>query len=83
LKCKYLHYKAHGPYADSVPYITYSNSSSLWKIVEFHTSEDQNPQMLVYAGINFINFIYTKLTTFPSRAKCLCSDNLGTLIYQL
>ena len=66
------------PYADSVPHITHSNSSSIWKIVEFHTSKDQNPQMLVYAGIKFTNFIYTKSTTFPSRAKCQCSDNLGT-----
>ena len=78
MKCKYLHYKAHSPNADSVPHITHSNSSSLRKIVEFHTSEDQNPQMLVYAGVNFTNFIYTKSTTFPSSAKCRCSDNLET-----
>ncbi len=78
MKCKYLHYKAHSPNAGSVPRIIYSNSPSLQKIVEFHTSEDQNPQMLVYAGINLINFIYTKSTTFPSRAKCRCSDNLET-----
>ncbi len=78
MKCKYLHHKAHSPNADSVPHITQSNSSFLWKIVEFYTSEDQNPQMLVYPGIKFTNFIYTKSTTFPSSAKCRCSDNLGT-----
>jgi len=78
LKCKYLNYKAHSPNADSVPHNTLSNSSSLRKIVKFYTSEDQNPQISVYAGINFTTFIYTKSATFPSSAKCRCSDNLET-----
>lgn len=78
MKCKYLRYKAHSPNTDSVPHITHSDSSSLRKIVKFHTSEDQNPQISVYPGINFTDFIYTKSTTFRSSAKCRCSDNLET-----
>jgi len=45
---------------------SHNNSSSIEKVQRFHRSEEQNPQILAYAGTGFINYIYTKFATFAS-----------------
>ena len=45
----------------------HNNYSSIEKLQELHPQEDQNPQIPDCAGTSFINVIYTRLVTFPSR----------------
>lgn len=46
---------------------SHDNSSSIDKPQAFHRSKGQNPQILAYTCMSLNNFIYTRLTTRPSR----------------